>query len=73
VFHLEDFVGALLDDVGDGVSMGGPWQQAAQDQHVQRALEHVAACVGPGFSSHAPTIPEDYLVEKDEPAEGVFT
>jgi hypothetical protein len=41
VFHLEHVVGLPLDDLGDGLAMGGTEDQRSQDQHVQRSLHHL--------------------------------
>ena len=49
VLDLQHLVGALLDDVGDGVAMGGAGDEGVQNQHVERALEHVAAGVCPAL------------------------
>ena len=47
VFHLQHLVRALLDNIGDGVAVGGPGDEGSQNQHVERALKHVAACIRP--------------------------
>ncbi len=52
VFHLEDFIGAEFDGVGDGVPVGGADYESAEDQHVESALEQIAFRFG--FLWHVP-------------------
>jgi hypothetical protein len=40
VLHLQHVFRALLDHVGDGLSVGWTENQRPEDQHVQGALEH---------------------------------
>jgi hypothetical protein len=40
VFDLEDIVRAMLDYVGDGVTVGGAADQCFEDEQVEGALEH---------------------------------
>src|SRR5262249_1828606 len=42
VFDFEHVGGSALDGVGDGVAMRRPKREGAEDQHVERALQHFA-------------------------------
>jgi hypothetical protein len=42
MLHLEDFTGVALDVVCDRVTVGGPEDQALEDEHGQGALEEIA-------------------------------
>jgi hypothetical protein len=41
VLDLENFVGAVLDDMGDGVTVGGAEQKGLQDEQIERALQEI--------------------------------
>ncbi len=41
MFDLEDCVGAMLDNVRDGMAVRGPEDEGLQNQKVQRALEQI--------------------------------
>jgi hypothetical protein len=52
LFDLQNFVGAEFDGLGDGVSVGGAKEKRAEDEEVERALEHFDA-IEFGFSRHS--------------------
>jgi hypothetical protein len=41
VLNLQDFVGAVLDNVGNGVTVGWAEKQCLQDQQIERALQEI--------------------------------
>jgi len=41
MLHLKDFVGAMFDDVGDRVAVGGAEEKRLQDEQIKGALEEV--------------------------------
>lgn len=41
VAYLEDVVGALLNGVGDGVTVGAAQDEGLQDEQIERALQQV--------------------------------
>ena len=45
LLHLQHVVGAALDRLGDGVAVGGPEPQRAENQQVERALQQLDAVV----------------------------
>jgi hypothetical protein len=49
-FHLQHFFGGALDMPGDGMAVGRPVKQGAENQDIERALEEVDAGKGIGHS-----------------------
>jgi len=52
LLNLQDVVGVELDGFGDGVAVGGPEEQSAQNEQVERALEQLDA-IDVLFSRHS--------------------
>jgi hypothetical protein len=63
MLDLKDAIRSVLDGVRNGVTVGGTEDQGAKNQHVERALEHVAR-IGPASSRHgAEDTPLEHLWE----------
>ena len=56
VLHLEHLFGGVLDRVGDGVAVRRSEEERAQDEHVERSREDVAAIRILFPSSHTRTL-----------------
>jgi hypothetical protein len=41
VLYLQDLIGAVLDNVGNGVTVGRTEQQCLQDEEIERALQKI--------------------------------
>ena len=59
MLYLEQRVGAVLDDVRDGVAVGRPRLQRLQDQEIQRPLEQVGVERGGRAARHAVSLREN--------------
>src|SRR6266849_2822749 len=72
MFHLEDVAGGPLDAVSDGVRVSGSEHQCLENQHVERALQHVTLRLG--VLSHGSTHFTSYgcLVEGAVPDSRIF-
>jgi hypothetical protein len=65
VFDLQNIVGAVLDDVSDGVAVGRTQGQRLQNQHVERALNQVALKRRSATLWHTNhSTPEDHLLKR---------
>ena len=58
MLYLEQRVGAVLDDVRDGVAMGRPRLQCLQNQEVECSLEQVGVERGGRAARHAGSLLE---------------
>ena len=56
MLDLEDFVGAVLDDVGDGVAVRGAEEEGLQDEEVEGSLKEVGFEGGCGALGHCGSV-----------------
>jgi len=64
MFNLEDFVGAVFDDMGDGMAMSRTEEKRLQDQKIEGALKEVGfERRGSALGHCEKSSPEDDLLE----------